>query len=101
MFLPKTEVTYSPCPYATVLFFKLNCNGLSGLGRSSSGEPALFTKAKKVIKKVADFIIEAGFFESFKFGADCFLFTTNTRLPLQLARHHSTPVLLTMGLVDT
>jgi len=32
-------------------------------------------------KKVADFIIEAGLLDSFQFGADCFLFTTNTRLP--------------------
>ena len=44
-----------------------------------------------MIEKVADFIIEAGLFDPFKFGADCFLFTTRTSLPLQLARYHSTP----------
>ena len=48
-------------------------------------------RAKTVVEKVADFVIEAGFFTSFKFGADCFLFTTRTSLPLQLARYHSTP----------
>ena len=45
----------------------------------------LFTKAKTVIEKVADFVIEAGHFDSFKFGAGCFLLTTRTSLPLQLA----------------
>jgi len=41
-------------------------------------------KAKTVIEKAADFIIETGIFNSFKFGANCFLFTTYTCLPLQL-----------------
>jgi len=54
-------------------------------------QPALFTKAISVIEKVVDFIIEAGLFDLFKFGATCFLFTTNTRLPSQLARYQSTP----------
>ena len=31
------------------------------------------------------------FFNLFKFGANCFLFTARTSLPLQLARYHSTP----------
>jgi len=44
------------------------------------------TAAKTVIGKVADFIIEAGRPDSFEFSLDCFLFTANTRLPLQLAR---------------
>ena len=36
-------------------------------------------------------MIEAGLFDSLGFGADCFLFTTRTSLPLQLVRYHSTP----------
>ena len=48
-------------------------------------------EGETVIEKVGDFKIETGLFDSFKFGADCFLFTTNTRLPLQFARDHSTP----------
>ena len=43
------------------------------------------------MEKVADFIIEAGLFDTIEFSADCFLFTTYTCLPLQLARYHSTP----------
>jgi len=38
--------------------------------------PALFTKAKTVIEKVADFMIEAGLFDTIEFSANCFLFTT-------------------------
>jgi len=55
-----------------------------------TSQPALFTKAKTVIGKVADFIIEAGLFNTIEFNANCFLFTTRISLPLQLARYRST-----------
>ena len=43
-----------------------------------------------MIEKVADFMIEAGLFDTLEFNANCFLFTTRTSLPLQLARYRST-----------
>jgi len=43
-------------------------------------------------------MIEAGLFNTIEFSANCFLFTTRTSLPSQLARYRSTPVLLTMGI---
>jgi len=55
-------------------------------------------KAKTVIEKVADFMIEAGLFDTIEFSANCFLFTTRTSLPLQLARYRSTLRILTMGI---
>ena len=60
-------------------------------------QPALFTKAKTVIEKVADFMIEAGLFGTIEFSANCFLFTTRTSLPLQLARYRS-PLRITRNL---
>ena len=55
-------------------------------------------KAKTVIEKVADFMIEAGLFATIEFSANCFLFTTRTSLPLQLVRYRSTLRILTMGI---
>jgi len=38
--------------------------------------PALFTKAKTVVEKLADFMIETGLFDTIEFSANSFLFTT-------------------------